>query len=90
MWGPAGCTAAGRRHCRHCLLLAPQVLTASPNPTCLNLPCSARRAVATMALQFWAAPVCPYAQRGWIALKETGALLGGWWPTSYSPCCSRP
>lgn len=26
-----------------------------------------------MALQFWAAPVCPYAQRGWIALKETGA-----------------
>jgi glutathione S-transferase len=29
--------------------------------------------MATMALQFWAAPVCPYAQRGWIALKETGA-----------------
>ena len=30
--------------------------------------------VATAALQFWAAPVCPYAQRGWIALKETGAV----------------
>ena len=25
------------------------------------------------AMQFWAAPVCPYAQRGWIALKETKA-----------------
>lgn len=24
-------------------------------------------------LQFWAAPVCPYAQRGWIALTEAGA-----------------
>ena len=24
-------------------------------------------------MQFYAAPVCPYAQRGYIALKETGA-----------------
>ena len=46
-----------------------------PTPLCSS---SSRRAAAAAmttaaAMQFWAAPVCPYAQRGWIALKETGA-----------------
>lgn len=54
-------------------------VTLSHHPTTLAPPCSAQRAVATMTLQFWAAPVCPYAQRGWIALQETGALSKPSW-----------
>lgn len=51
-----------QRSCRHRHRLAP-----------LN---SRRRYVTSMAYQLWAAPVCPFAQRAWIAAKESGGREG--------------